>query len=106
MDMTQRQKAFMVCCAEFKALLDDLGLTTTSGHYGFPITLTLQTKIALVCCSMYQSRQGIGISYITWPWIHPDYRNAKDFKRLATLLNTIGKQVAEAGLGFAYHNQL
>lgn len=34
----------------------------------------------------------------------PLYRNAEGFKRLANRLNEIGAQVAQAGLGFAYHN--
>ena len=42
--------------------------------------------------------------YLTWPFVLEEYRNPAGFERLATLLNQIGQQVTEAGLGFAYHN--
>lgn len=91
--------------AEFKALLDELGLTTTSGHYGFSDYFNASDEeLRWFVAQCIKAAKALESPYITWPWIHPDYRNAKDFKRLATLLNTIGKQVAEAGLGFAYHN--
>ena len=41
---------------------------------------------------------------MTWPFVLEDYRNQSGFERLAALLNQIGQQVTEAGLGFAYHN--
>jgi len=42
--------------------------------------------------------------YITWPWMAPEQRNMTYFKRMPTILNSIGEQVNAAGLGFAYHN--
>ena len=90
---------------EFKALLDELGLTTTSGHYGFSNYFNASDEeLCWFVAQCIKAAKTLESPYITWPWIHPDYRNAKDFKRLATLLNTIGKQVTEAGIGFAYHN--
>ena len=75
---------------EFKALLDELGLTTTSGHYGFSNYFNASDEeLRWFVAQCIKAAKTLESPYITWPWIHPDYRNAKDFKRLATLLNTI-----------------
>ena len=91
--------------SEFKAVLDELGLTTTSGHYGFSDYFNApEEELRWFVDQCIKAAKTLASTYITWPWIHPDYRNAKDFQRLAVLLDRIGKQVTEAGLGFAYHN--
>lgn len=91
--------------ADFKSVLEDLNLTTTSGHYGFmdyieasPDSLARYVDQCIEAATRLQS------SYLTWPFVSPLYRNAEGFKRLANRLNEIGAQVAQAGLGFAYHN--
>ena len=90
---------------EFKAILDELELTTTSGHYGFSDYFNAtEEELDWFVAQCIKAAKSLDSPYITWPWIHPDHRNAEDFKRLAQLLNRIGKQVTEAGLGFAYHN--
>ena len=90
---------------EFKSILDELELTTTSGHYGFSDYFNAtEEELDWFVAQCIKAAKSLNSPYITWPWIHPDHRNAEDFKRLAQLLNRIGKQVTEAGLGFAYHN--
>ncbi len=90
---------------EFKSILDELELTTTSGHYGFSDYFNASDEeLDWFVAQCIKAAKSLDSPYITWPWIHPDHRNAEDFKRLAQLLNRIGKQVTEAGLGFAYHN--
>ena len=85
--------------------MDELGLTTTSGHYGFSDYFNApEEELRWFVDQCIKAAKTLASTYITWPWIHPDYRNAKDFQRLAVLLDRIGKQVTEAGLGFAYHN--
>jgi len=90
---------------EFKAILDELGLTTTSGHYGFaglmeasPEEVKAYVEKCIVAAKTLES------SYLTWPFVLEEYRNPEGFERLSILLNQIGQQVTEAGLGFAYHN--
>ncbi len=90
---------------EFKKVLDDLNLTTTSGHYGFSDYFNAsedQLKWFVDQCIEVSSL--LNAPYITWPWVHPDRRNAESFKILADKLNRIGEQIKSAGLGFAYHN--
>lgn len=91
--------------AEFKALLDRLQLTTTSGHYGFSDYFDADDEtLYWFVDRCIKAAKTLNSRYITWPWVHPDRRNPEGFQRLAILLNRIGQQVFEAGLGFAYHN--
>ena len=91
--------------SEFNIILEDLDLTISSGHYGFA-TFIKQSDEAL---KQYLDRCIIGAKavnskYITWPFIEPEQRNLETFKLMPHKLNLIGKQVNEAGIGFAYHN--
>lgn len=90
---------------DFKVILDDLGLTSSSCHYGFTDYVNASkdelTKFVDACI---KGALTLGNSYITWPWMAPEYRNLETFERLPALLNRIGEQVTNAGLGFAYHN--
>ena len=91
--------------AEFKALLDELGLTTTSGHYGFAALMeTSPEGVSAYVEKCIAAAKILESPYLTWPFVLEQYRNPAGFERLASLLNQIGQQVTEAGLGFAYHN--
>ena len=90
---------------EFKTILDELGLTTTSGHYGFaslmeasPLEVSAYVEKCIAAAKILES------PYLTWPFVLEEYRNPAGFERLSELLNQIGQQVTAAGLGFAYHN--
>lgn len=90
---------------EFKGILDDLNLTTSSGHYDFSNYFD-QSDEAM---ERYVDHCIVGANaldqtYITWPWLHPKFRTIESFKLLPEKLNRIGEQVTKAGLGFAYHN--
>lgn len=90
---------------DFKNVLDGLGLTSSSCHYGFTDYINVSkdqlTKFVDSCISGALALEN---SYITWPWMAPKHRTTETFQRLPELLNTIGAQVTQAGLGFAYHN--
>lgn len=90
---------------DFKLILDDLGLSSSSCHYGFSEYITdsndALTKFVDSCII---GAHALNHSFITWPWMAPEQRTLKTFERLPDMLNTIGEQVNSAGLGFAYHN--
>lgn len=91
--------------AEFKRILDDLGLTATSGHYDFSSHFKKQDDaLKAFTAQCIEGALALNKKYITWPWLAPEYRSLGNFKLLADKLNTIGAQVNSAGLGFAYHN--
>ena len=91
--------------SEFKTILDDLQLTATSGHYGFSDYFEKpDDALKRFVDQCITGAKALNKSYITWPWLAPEYRTIENFKILADKLNSIGEQVTEAGLGFAYHN--
>lgn len=90
---------------DFRQLLDDNGLTTTSGHYDLFRYLNVPEADLLA----YVDQCIIGAhvlkqKYITWPWLDPQDRDIEKFKQLASKLNIVGERIKKAGLGFAYHN--
>ncbi len=90
---------------EFKQILDDLGLTATSGHYGFSDYFqSSQEDLEHYVDQCIEGAKTLNKSYITWPWLAPEFRTMENYKLLVDKLNKIGEQVTQAGLGFAYHN--
>jgi sugar phosphate isomerase/epimerase len=90
---------------DFKHLMDENELTTTSGHYNFFEFLhKSDDDVKRYVDQCIKGANIIGHKYITWPWLDPEHRSMDDFKALVKKLNLIGEQVTNAGLGFAYHN--
>lgn len=91
--------------SDFKQILDDLQLTVSSGHYGFSDYFEQPLdQLKRYTNQCIEGALTLNKRYITWPWLHPDYRTLENFKVLTEKLNSIGEQVNDAGLGFAYHN--
>ncbi len=91
--------------ADFRKVLDDLNLATTTGHYDLHAYLA-QPADAM---QAYVDRcilgaKALGQKYITWAWLDPQSRGLGSFKLVAERLNLIGAQAAKAGLAVAYHN--
>lgn len=91
--------------ADFKKHLDDLNITTTSGHFGFSdYLLKSEDEMKRFVDQCIIGAKTLNMKYITWPWLAPELRTMETFKALPKKLNTIGEQINSAGLGFAYHN--
>ncbi len=91
--------------AAFKQVLDDLGLTTTSGHFAFhPFLDQSADELERFVDQCIRCAHLLNMPYITWPWLAPEQRTLATFQRLPEILNRIGAQIKAAGLGFAYHN--
>ncbi|WP_223883387.1 sugar phosphate isomerase/epimerase family protein [Arenibacter lacus] len=89
----------------FKELLDQLGLTVSSGHYNFsPYLDQSDAELAQFVDRCIEGAHTLNSKYITLPWIAPEQRTIDGYKLLAAQMNAIGEQVTKAGLGFAYHN--
>jgi sugar phosphate isomerase/epimerase len=90
---------------QFKTVLDDLGLTASSCHYGFSSYLERsESDLTRFVDQCIKGAHTLNTPYITWPWIAPQQRTLENYKRMTGMLNKIGEQVTKAGLGFAYHN--
>ena len=90
---------------EFKKILEDLELTTSSGHFGFsPFLNQSADEMKRFVDQCIEGAKALNMSYITWPWIAPELRTLDNFKLMAQKLNVIGEQINPSGLGFAYHN--
>ena len=90
---------------EFKLILDDLNLTTSSGHYDFSSYFDKpdeELKKYLDAC--IEGAHMLNKPYITWPWLAPEFHTIENYKVLSGKLNWMSEQVNSAGLGFAYHN--
>ena len=89
--------------AEFKKLLDDQSLKSSSGHYGFDEFLRTDEKTDLM--KTIDAAITIGNEYITLPWLSADlHSNADMYKLVADKMNRIAEICKESGLKFAYHN--
>ena len=98
-------KIYGLNVSDFSQMLKDLGLSTTSGHFGFADYFnSSKDKLKWFIDNCIEASKKLNASYITWPWVHPDQRNSENFKILANKLNQIGELVKSAGLKFAYHN--
>lgn len=90
---------------EFKKHLEDIGLTASSGHFGFaPYLEQSDDNLKSFVYQCIKGAKALELSYITWPFLNPNQRTLSNYHLLAKKLNVIGKQVTDAGLKFAYHN--
>lgn len=92
--------------AQFKALLDDLELTSHSGHFGFAgVINSSEADFITYTKGCIQGALTLGSKYLTWPWLNAEDRNLDGYQQLAKRLNLAGKLAKEQGLLIAYHNQ-
>jgi sugar phosphate isomerase/epimerase len=101
----EHSKYYGLDANEFKKVLDDNNLTTSSGHYDLYLYLDKPIdslkKYVDQCIS---GAHALNQKYITWPWLDPQSRSIEKFKLVAERLNTIGEQIKKANLQLAYHN--
>jgi sugar phosphate isomerase/epimerase len=90
---------------DFRKLLEDLGLTTTTGHYDFTSLLSKpEDDLKRYVDKCIEGADALKQKYITWPWLDPDSRTLDKFKLVAEKLNKMGEQTKNANLTIAYHN--
>lgn len=89
--------------AEFRALLDQHGLTSPSGHYGMDQFLTDGTTTDLD--DVIASSKILGHKYVTLPSAGGKFRNtAADVKALVGRMNEAAARIQKAGMRMGYHN--
>jgi sugar phosphate isomerase/epimerase len=90
---------------DFRKVLGDLDLATTTGHYDLHRYLA-QPAAAMTAYidRCIEGARALDQKYITWAWLDPQSRTLDAFRLVAQRLNLIGEQAAKAGLKVAYHN--
>lgn len=90
---------------QFKIMLDDLELSTDSGHYGFADYLwSSKEELLAYTDACIEGASRLGDEFIVWPIVREADRNPEGFKKLVEQLSIIGERASAAGMGFAYHN--
>jgi sugar phosphate isomerase/epimerase len=82
---------------QFRALLDQHGLASPSGHY--PIQALRENLDATLATA-----QALGQRWVIVPWLGEEERTAEGYRRVAAELNRFGQTARERGLRVAYHN--
>ena len=87
--------------AEFKKMVNDLGLEIISSHTqveGEGVTLDTARKMA-------EAHAKIGSKYCIQPWIVEEMRTTiESYQRMAANWNQVGQIMKEFGMQFGYHN--
>lgn len=84
--------------AEFKKILDDNGITASSGHYMLQdVKTSWDQKV--------EDANQLGLKYMVNAILQPDERKSfDDYKRLVNIFNRAGETTRKAGIQFCYHN--
>jgi sugar phosphate isomerase/epimerase len=91
----------------FKALLDDSGLTSPSGHYDldkFALPGSTPDDLNRYVDACIEGAHILQQPYIVWPWLDESLRTMEKFKVIVATLNKIGERIKKGGLQLAYHN--
>ncbi|HRR93022.1 MAG TPA: sugar phosphate isomerase/epimerase [Bacteroidales bacterium] len=87
--------------AEFRKLVEDLGMEILSSHTQVEaqgITLENATKMA-------EDHAKLGVKYCIQPWIVPEARTTiASYQKMAADWNQVGKIMKDYGILFGYHN--
>jgi sugar phosphate isomerase/epimerase len=84
--------------ADFKALLDEVGLSAISAHVALP---EFEADAAATVARYKQ----VGVQYMAVPWLPPELcPDGADFDKTLAALNKIGKICKDHGITLMYHN--
>lgn len=82
--------------ADFKAMVEDLGMKVTSSH------LTFKSDEA---GKVLKAHRTLGVKYMVWPWLGQEQRESiESYSAVAEKFNTIGTMCTDNGMKFGYHN--
>ncbi len=90
---------------EIKKILEELQVTSTSGHYNFQQYWNSKNdSFWNYVKQSIEVAQLLGNTYMVWPWLNKNQRTPDNYKRLADTLNILGEELRKASLKLAYHN--
>lgn len=86
--------------AEFKKIVNDLGMDIISSHTSVEaagITMDSAKKMA-------DDHAAMGVKYCVQPWVEEVNRNIESYKKMIADWNQVGAVMKEVGIQFGYHN--
>ena len=86
--------------AEFKKMVNDLGMEIISSHAGVEATGITRENAK----KMADAHAELGVKYCVQPWVNDEDRNIETYKRMIGDWNEVGKIMKEVGIQFGYHN--
>jgi sugar phosphate isomerase/epimerase len=86
--------------AEFKKMVNDLGMEVLSSHAAVESTgITPETAKA-----MADAHAEVGAKYCVQPWVNEPDRTIETYKKMIADWNEVGRIMKGVGIQFAYHN--
>ena len=93
-------KFYGLAPAEFKKMVEDMGMTVISSHTGVEKGADMSIVQAVA-----DAHAELGVKYCIEPWLIEERRVSIDsYKEVAEELNKIGEIMASVGIQFGYHN--
>lgn len=86
--------------AEFKKIVNDMGMEIISSHAGVEAT-GITTENAQI---MADAHAALNVKYCVQPWVNEPDRNVETYKRMIGDWNEVGKIMKTVGIQFGYHN--
>lgn len=99
----QEKKFWGLSAKEFKTLLDNNGLYSPSGHFGFDNYI--QSGNLDDIKAYIEASNILGSKYVVAPYLGGELRQKPDmYKKVAERLNVAGELCIKSGLNVGYHN--
>lgn len=91
--------------AEFKKIVNDLGMKCTSAHLGQAFTKEKEAEVMAWWDKAIEAHNALGVKYMVQPWMPVNAQTTlDDIKIYCDYFNTVGYKTAAASIAFGYHN--
>lgn len=91
--------------AEFKKMVDDLGMRCTSAHLGQSITKENEAEVMAWWDKAIDTYNQVGVKYMVQPSLDINNKTTvDDMKMFCDYFNSVGYKTAAASMAFGYHN--
>jgi sugar phosphate isomerase/epimerase len=86
--------------AEFKKIVNDMGMEIISSHAGVEATGITRENAQ----KMADDHAELGVKYCVQPWVNEEDRNIESYKKMIATWNEVGLVMKDVGIQFGYHN--
>ncbi|MCC8095907.1 MAG: sugar phosphate isomerase/epimerase [Tannerellaceae bacterium] len=98
-------KIYGLAPAEFKKIVNDLGMKCTSSHLGQAFSKDKEAEVMSWWDQAIDAHNELGVKYMVQPFMPVnDQTTLDDLKMYCDYFNTVGYKTAAASIQFGYHN--